>query len=110
MKYINDYNDHFSDIVGNTNIRILKILCSIIYLQKEVMNMNYTIQFNEDEEKLFKSYAKFHGCSLAEALKGALLEKIEDEYDTALAEQAHLEYLQDPQTISHKEFMKKLGL
>lgn len=71
--------------------------------------MSFLIRLNE-EEKLFKSYASFHGCSYGEALKSALLEKIEDEYDIALAEQAHYEYLKDPKTISHEDLMKELGL
>lgn len=72
--------------------------------------MSFSIRLNEEEERLFKSYASFHGCSLGEALKSALLEKIEDEYDIALAEQAHYEYLKDPETISHEDLMKELGL
>lgn len=72
--------------------------------------MSFSIRLNEEEEKLFKSYASFHGCSLGEAFKNALLEKIEDEYDLALAERAHYEYLKDPETISHEDFMKELGL
>ena len=36
--------------------------------------MSFSIRLNE-EEKLLKSYASFHGCSLGEALKTALLEK-----------------------------------
>lgn len=72
--------------------------------------MSFSIRMNEQEEKLFKSYADFHGFSLGEAFKTALLEKIEDEYDIALAEKAHNEYVKDPQTLSHEEFMKELGL
>jgi len=65
---------------------------------------------NKEEEELFKSYADFHGFSLGEAFKSALLEKIEDEYDIALAERAHNEFVKDPQTISHEDLMKELGL
>ena len=83
--------------------------CSTMYY-REVRHMSFSIRLNEDEEKLFKSYANFHGCSLSEAFKTALLEKIEDEYDIALAEQAHYEYLKDNETISHEDFMKELGL
>lgn len=72
--------------------------------------MSFSIRMNEQEEKLFKSYADFHGFSLGEAFKTALLEKIEDEYDIALAEQAHYEFVKDPQTISHEDLMKELGL
>lgn len=72
--------------------------------------MSFSIRLNEQEEKLFKSYADFHGFSLGEAFKNALLERIEDEYDIALAEQAHKEYMKEPQTISHEDMMKELGL
>ena len=83
--------------------------CSTTYY-KEGGFMSYSIRLNDEEEKLFKSYAKLHGCSLSEALKRALLEKIEDEQDVALAEWAHSEYLKDPETISHEDLMKELGL
>lgn len=72
--------------------------------------MSFSIRLNKEEEKLFKSYANFHGCTLSEAFKNALLEKIEEEYDIALAEQAHYEYLKDTETISHDDFMKELDL
>ncbi|MEG0276851.1 MAG: DUF6290 family protein [Coprobacillus sp.] len=72
--------------------------------------MSFSIRLNNEEEELLKSYAVFHGCSLVEALKSALLEKIEDEYDIALAELAHCEYLKDSETISHNDLMKELGL
>ena len=38
--------------------------------------MKYSIRLNDEEEKLFKSYVKLHGCSLSEALKRALLKKL----------------------------------
>lgn len=43
-------------------------------------------------------------------MKTALLEKIEDEYDIVLAEQAHEEHLKNPEIISHEDLMKELGL
>ena len=55
--------------------------------------MSYSIRFTEKERKLADSYAKLHGISLSEALKSALFEKIEDEYDLAIAEEAHNEYV-----------------
>lgn len=48
--------------------------------------MSFSIRFSPEEEKLFRSYTNFHGCSLSEDLKFALLEKIEDKYDIVLAE------------------------
>lgn len=55
--------------------------------------MSYSIRLNNKEEKLFKSYAKIHNISLSEALKSALIEKIEDEFDLEIADIAYQEYL-----------------
>lgn len=53
----------------------------------------YSMRLNTEEERLFKSYSKLHGISVSEALKRALIEKIEDEFDAAVAEEAYQEYL-----------------
>ncbi len=84
-------------------------LCSTMYYERGGF-MSFSIRLNAEEEKLFKNYANFHGISLSEAMKTALLEKIEEEYDIVIAQQAHEEYLKDPETISHENFMKELGL
>lgn len=39
------------------------------------------------------SYAKIHALSLGEVFKRALLEKIEDEYDIVVADEAYKEYM-----------------
>lgn len=73
--------------------------------------MSYSIRLNTDEEKLFKSYAKVHGISLSEALKRALIEKIEDEYDIQVANESYKEYLDtDKQRRPIEDFWKELDL
>lgn len=72
--------------------------------------MSFSIRLSEDEKRLAESYAKIHGFSLGEAFKKALFEKIEDEYDVALADIAYEEHLKDPQVISHEDLKKELGL
>ena len=72
--------------------------------------MVVSIQMTEEEETLAASYAKKHGMSLSEAIKRALFDAIEDEYDIALADQAIKEYEKDPTTISHEEMKNKFGL
>ncbi len=57
-----------------------------------------------------QAYADMHSISLSEAFKRALFEKIEDEYDAKIAEEAYAEYLQDPETVSHEDAGKILGL
>jgi len=56
--------------------------------------MAFSIRLTEEEKELASSYAKLHSLSLGEAFKRALFEKIEDEYDIKVAEEAYAEYLQ----------------
>ena len=55
--------------------------------------MAFSIRRTEDERNLAESYARLHSISLSEAFKRALFEKIEDEYDIAVAESAYKEYV-----------------
>ena len=55
--------------------------------------MSFSIRLTDEERALAESYAKLHSYSMAEAFKRALFEKIEDEYDVALGEDAYSEYL-----------------
>ena len=64
----------------------------------------------EEEKMLAESYAKLHAMSLAEAFKRALFERIEDEYDIAVAGEAYQEYLANPKTYTHEEVKGLLGL
>ena len=56
--------------------------------------MAFSIRLSEEERNLASSYAKMHSMSVGEAFKRALFEKIEDEYDIAVAEEAYREYLE----------------
>jgi len=57
--------------------------------------MSFSIRLSAEEKALAESYAKLHALSLGEAFKRALFEKIEDEYDIAIAEAAYSEYVSD---------------
>lgn len=72
--------------------------------------MSYSIRLTAEERSLAESYAKLHSLSVGEAFKKALFEKIEDEYDLAVAEEAYDEYLSDPKTYSHEEARELLDL
>ena len=54
--------------------------------------MAFSIRMNEEEKALAESYAKPHAMSLGEAFKRALFERIEEEYDINLANEAYQEY------------------
>lgn len=72
--------------------------------------MSYSIRFTDEERKLADSYAKVHGITLGEALKNALFEKIEDEYDVALYQQAKKEFDKNPKTYTLKEIKEMYDL
>ena len=72
--------------------------------------MSFSIRRTTEEKLLAESYAKLHSLSLGEAFKKALFEKIEDEYDIVVADEAYKEYLKDPKTYSHEEVKELLGL
>ncbi|WP_302294343.1 type II toxin-antitoxin system RelB family antitoxin [Pyramidobacter piscolens] len=55
--------------------------------------MAFSIRLTEEERNLADSYAKLHSMSMGEAFKRALFERIEDEYDIAVANEAYDEYL-----------------
>ncbi len=56
--------------------------------------MAFSIRLNEQEKQLADSYARLHSISIGEAFKQALFEKIEDEFDLAVADEAYAEYLE----------------
>lgn len=64
-----------------------------MYHRKGDEHVSFSIRLTSEEKNLAESYAKLHALSLGEAFKRALFEKIEDEYDIAIAKEAHDEYI-----------------
>ena len=71
--------------------------------------MSFSIRLTEDERLLAESYARIHSYSLSEAFTRALFEKIEDEYDIAVAESAYQEYVDSGRRSTPvKDFWREL--
>lgn len=71
--------------------------------------MAFSIRLTVEEKKLAESYAKLHAISVGEAFKRALFDKIEDEYDIALANEAYQEYLDSgSKSTPVKEFWREI--
>lgn len=70
--------------------------------------MIISVDVTKEEYELVNSYAKFHGCSVTDAFKRALFEKIEDDIDEAETEIAYQEFLRDPVTYSMEEVKSEL--
>ena len=78
---------------------------------QEVTNMGVSsVRMSKEEEELIRAYCELHGLNISTALKEALLEKIEDEYEIKWAEKAIKEFKKDPKTYSFDEVMKMVGL
>ena len=57
--------------------------------------MSFSIRLTAEEKSLAESYARLHSISVGEAFKQALFERIEDEYDVTVAQDAYNEYVED---------------
>ena len=70
-----------------------------------------TLRVSGNELAAIKSYAKLHGKTVSDTVRAAILEKIEDEFDAKIAEQAYAEWINDSKkTFSLDEVQKELGL
>lgn len=57
--------------------------------------MAFTIRLTEEERKLADSYAKLHSMTVGEAFKRALFDRIDEEYDRSVYEEAYNEYVKN---------------
>ena len=69
-----------------------------------------SVRLTEEESGLIRSYCAIHGISMSDALKRALIEHIEDEFDLAEFESAKKRYEEKPVSYSLEEVRKELGL
>ncbi len=72
--------------------------------------MTISVRLNKEESLLFKSYAKLNGITISELIRKAVIERIEDEYDLMLYNEAMEEFKNNPITYSLEEVERELGL
>ncbi len=72
--------------------------------------MAISLRLNDAEALLIKKYAKIKGISVSDLIRQSVLEKIEDEMDLKLYEEALAEYRANPATYTLDEVEKELGL
>lgn len=70
--------------------------------------MSISIRMNEKETELIKKFAEINGQSVSEVVRNAIFEKIEDEFDIHLYEQALSEYEKNPVDYSLEDVKKML--
>lgn len=69
-----------------------------------------SIRFTKEEERAINEYADFANRSFSDVVKSAILDKLEDEYDIKVGEEAYEEYLKGPVTYTHEDVLNELGL
>ena len=73
--------------------------------------MSCSIRLTDEDKALADSYAKLHSISLSEAFKRALFERIEDEYDITVGEEAYNDYVKSGRkSRAASELWKELDL
>lgn len=72
--------------------------------------MEISVRLSSEDKALFQKYAKMHGLSLSEFVRQTVLERIEDEYDLKVAQEALEEFKKDPVTYTMDEVKEVLGL
>ena len=71
--------------------------------------MAFSIRLTDEERNVAESYAKINSISLGEAFKKALFEKIEDEYDFNLGEEAYNKYVKSEKKATPiKDFWREI--
>lgn len=68
-----------------------------------------SLRIDPHEDKLIKEYAKAKNISVSALIRNSILEKIEDEIDLSLYNQAMKEHKENPQSISFEDMLKELS-
>lgn len=72
--------------------------------------MTISLRLSEDDALLIRKYAELKKVSVSELIRQTVIERIEDEYDLKLFNEALEEFNKNPVTHSFDEVMKELGL
>lgn len=68
-----------------------------------------TLRINDNDNKLVRDYAKANNITISDLIRDSVLERIEDDIDLKLYNQAMKDHKEDPQDISFDEMMTQLG-
>ena len=72
--------------------------------------MLISFRLSEQENNVFKKYAEMNHMSVSDLIRQSVMERIEDEYDLKIYEDAMAAYQKNPVTYTHDEVKKILEL
>jgi uncharacterized protein (DUF1778 family) len=78
-------------------------------VSKGVRMATLATRVNAEEEKLIREFAAVERRSIAEVLRHAILDRIEDSHDLAVLEAAIAAHEKNPTTYSTEEVIAELG-
>ena len=67
-----------------------------------------SLRLSDAESALIKKYAELNGISLSDLFRQTVLDRIEDEYDLKLYQEAIEEYRKNPISYSHADVVRML--
>lgn len=68
-----------------------------------------TLRTNDNYNKFVRDYAKANNITISDLIRDSFLERIEDDIDLKLYNQAMKNHKENPQDISFDEMMTELG-
>ena len=72
--------------------------------------MAVSVRLNKEDEALIRTYAQMKNLSVSEAIRQAIMEKIEDEFDLKVYYEAMAEYQENPVTYTLDEVERELEI
>lgn len=70
-----------------------------------------SIRLTEGEKRLIADYARLNNSTISKVLKDAFFEKMEDEFDLRVAEEAHRRFVESGgETVTLDEVRRKYGI
>lgn len=70
-----------------------------------------SLRLNENEEKILREIADFEGIGLSSYLKKIIFERLEDEYDLKIANEAYKKHIENgSKTVKFDDLVKELGV
>ena len=68
-----------------------------------------TLRINDEDNKLVRDYAKNNNITISDLVRDSVLERIEDDIDLKLYNQAMKDHKENPKDISFDEMIDELG-
>ena len=72
--------------------------------------MTISLELPDEDVALFKKYADIHNRSISEFIRNTVFERIEDEYDLKVYEEASEEFKKDSTTYTVQEMKERFKI